>query len=37
MYVCFCGDCVGVCGNVGCLVAIVKDSVFLALECCKFV
>ena len=31
-YVC-CSDCVGVCGNVCCVVAIVKDSVFLALEC----
>ena len=26
-YVC-CSDCVGVCGNVCCVVAIVKDSVF---------
>ena len=31
-YVC-CGDCVGGCGNVCCVEAIVKDSVFLALEC----
>ena len=28
-----CGDSVGVCGNVYCLVAIVKDCGFLALEC----
>ena len=26
-YVC-CSDCVGVCGNVCCVAAIVKDSVF---------
>ena len=26
-YVC-CGDCVGVCGNVFCVAAVVKDSVF---------
>ena len=35
-YVCFyvcCGDCVVVCGNVCCVAAVVKDSVFLALEC----
>ena len=31
-YVC-CSDCVGVCGNVCCVAAVVKDSVFLALEC----
>ena len=31
-YVC-CSDCVGVCGNVCCLAAVVKNSVFLALEC----
>ena len=30
-YVC-CSDCVRVCGNVYCVVAVVKDS-FLALEC----
>ena len=30
-YVC-CSDCVGVCGNVCCVAAVVKDSV-LALEC----
>ena len=35
-YVC-CSDCMGVCGNVCCVVAVVKDSVFLALECCMFV
>ena len=28
-----CSDCVGVCGNVCCVVAVVKNSVFLALEC----
>ena len=26
-YVC-CSDCVGVCGNVCCVAAVVKDSVF---------
>ena len=26
-YIC-CSDCVGVCGNVCCVVAVVKDSVF---------
>ena len=31
-YVC-CGDCVGVCGNVCCVAAVVENSVFLALEC----
>ena len=31
-YVC-CSDCVGVCGNVYCIAAVVKDSVFCALEC----
>ena len=31
-YVC-CSDCVGVCGNVCCVEAVVKNSVFLALEC----
>ena len=31
-YVC-CSDCVGVCGNVCCVAAVVKNSVFLALEC----
>ena len=30
-YVC-CSDCVGVCGNVCCIAAVVKNSV-LALEC----
>ena len=29
-YVC-CSDCVGVCGNVCCVVAVVKDSGFLSL------
>ena len=28
-----CSDCVGVCGNVCCVAAVVKNSVFLALEC----
>ena len=32
LYVC-CSDCVGVCGNVCCVAAIVKNSVVLALEC----
>ena len=31
-YVC-CSDCVGVCGNVCCVAAVVKDSVLVALEC----
>ena len=34
--VCFyvsCGDCVGVCGNVCCVAAVVKDIVFFAFEC----
>ena len=43
-YVC-CSDCVGVCGNVCCVTAVVKNSVFLALgsvsvsscRCCMFV
>ena len=39
-YVC-CSDCVGVCGNVCCVAAIVKNSVFLKLwsveVCCVFV
>ena len=30
-YVC-CSDCVGVCGNVCCVAAVVK-KIFLALEC----
>ena len=32
VYVC-CSNCVGVCGHVCCVAAVVKDSV-LALECC---
>ena len=35
-HVCFylcCSDCVGVCGNVCCVAAVVKNSVFLASEC----
>ena len=31
-YVC-CSDCVGVCGNVCCVAAVVKNIFFLALEC----
>ena len=31
-YVC-CSDCVGVCGNVCCVSAVVKIVFFLALEC----
>ena len=31
-YVC-CNDSMGVCRNVCCLVAVVKDSEFIALEC----
>ena len=37
-HICFyvwCSDCVGVCGNVCCVAAVVKDSVFLALKCCS--
>ena len=26
-YIC-CSDCVGVCGNIGCVAAVLKDSVF---------
>ena len=33
-YVC-CSDYVGVCGNVCCAAAVVKDSVFLGWECCS--
>ena len=32
MFVVYCSDCVGVCGNVCCVAAVVKNSV-LALEC----
>ena len=32
LYVC-CSDCVGVCGNICCVAVVVRDSVFLALEC----
>ena len=31
LFLCLCSDCV--CGNVCCVAAIVKNSVFLALEC----
>ena len=31
-YVC-CSDCVGVCRNVCCVAAVVKDRIFIALEC----
>ena len=34
-YVC-CSDCVGVCRNVCCVAAVVKNSVFLACRCCMF-
>ena len=36
VHICFyvwCSDCVGVCVNVCCVAAVVKDSVFFALEC----
>ena len=33
-YVC-CSDCLGVCVNVCCVVAVVEDSELLALECCS--
>ena len=32
VFVC-CSDCVGVCGNVCYVAAVVKDIIFLALEC----
>ena len=35
-YVCY-GDCVGVCGNVSCVAAIVKNSGFLCLGVLKCV
>ena len=35
-YVC-CGDCVGVCGNLCCVAAVVKYSVFLAFWVLKYV
>ena len=28
-----CRDCVGVCGNVCCVAAVVKEIYFLSLEC----
>ena len=31
-YVC-CSDCLGICGNVCCIAAVVKNSGFLDLEC----
>ena len=37
-YLC-CSDCVGVCGNVCCVVAVVKNSLFFCLGvlvCCVF-
>ena len=35
-YVC-CRDCVGVCGNVCCVAAVVKNSVFFCLGVLKYV
>ena len=35
-YVC-CSDCMGVCGNVCCVAAVVKDSVFFSLGVWKYV
>ena len=35
-YVC-CSDCVGVCGNVCCVAAVVKNSGFLSLGVLKYV
>ena len=35
-----CSDCVGICGNVCCVAAVVKNSVFWPLSvevCCVFV
>ena len=40
MHVCFyvcCNDCVGVCGNVCCVAAVVKNSGFLSLGVLKYV
>ena len=36
LYVC-CSDCVGVCGNVCCVAAVVKNSVFFSLGMLKYV
>ena len=36
LYVC-CSDCVGVCGNVCCVAAVVKNSVFFSLGVLKYV
>ena len=33
LFFCLLCDCVGVCGNIYCVAAVVKYSVFLALEC----
>ena len=35
-YVC-CSDCVGVCGNVCCVAAVVENSVFFSLGVLKYV
>ena len=35
-FVC-CSDCVGVCGNVCCVAAVVKNSVFFSLGVLKYV
>ena len=32
-----CGECVGVCGNVCCVAAVVKNSVFFSLGVLKYV
>ena len=40
VHVCFyvwCSDCVGVCGNVCCVAAVVKNSVFFSLGVLKYV
>ena len=39
-HVCFyvyCSDCVGVCGNVCCVAAVVEDSAFFSLGVLKYV
>ena len=36
VYVCY-RDCVGICGNVCCVVAVVKDSVCFSLGVLKYV
>ena len=37
LFLCRCSDCVGVCGNVCCVAAVVKNSVFFSLGVLKYV